>query len=64
MLEETPDSGAEFALKESVAVPALPVALKTMKKGEKASLILKAGCEFVVIMPYCSVCTLQCFRQR
>lgn len=50
VLEESPDSGAEFALKESAPLPALPVALKTMKKGEKASLILKAGCEFSVIM--------------
>jgi len=26
-------------------VPAIPVALKTMKKGEKASLIIKSGCK-------------------
>ena len=46
VLKESPDTGAEFVLKEGVAVPALPIALKTMKKGEKASLVLKAGCEF------------------
>ena len=46
MLKESPEGGAEFVLKEGVAVPALPIALKTMKKGEKASLILKPSCEF------------------
>ena len=45
MLKESSDAGAEFVLKEGVAIPALPIALKTMKKGEKATLILKPGCE-------------------
>lgn len=44
VLKESPQGGAEFILKEGVAVPAIPVALKTMKKGEKASLIIKSGC--------------------
>ena len=48
MLKESPGSGAEFVLKEGVALPALPIVLKTMKKGEKASLLLKPGCEFTV----------------
>ena len=50
MLKESPEAGAEFVLKEGVALPALPIALKTMKKGEKASLILKAGCELAAFM--------------
>lgn len=49
VLKESPDTGAEFVLKEGIAVPALPIALKTMKKGEKASLDLKAGCESLEI---------------
>ena len=51
MLKESPEGGAEFVLKEGVALPALPIALKTMKKGEKASLILKPGCKFAVLTP-------------
>ena len=47
-LKESPQGGAEFVLKEGVAVPALPIALKTMKKDEKVSLILKPGCELLV----------------
>ncbi len=45
VLKQSPEQGAEFVLKEGVAVPAVPVALKTMKKGEKASLIIKSGCK-------------------
>lgn len=45
VLKESPETGAEFVLQEGVAVSALPIVLKTMKKGEKASLLLKAGCE-------------------
>lgn len=45
VLKESPDTGAEFVLKEGVPLPALLIVLKTMKKGEKASLVLKAGCE-------------------
>ena len=55
MLKESPEGGAEFVVKEGVALPALPIALKTMKKGEKASLILRPGCEFTVSMPLCFV---------
>ena len=44
ILKESPKSGAEFVLQEGVAVPAIPLALKTMKMGEKASLIIKPGC--------------------
>ena len=47
VLKQSPDAGAEFVLKEGMDVPALPVALKTMKKGEKASLIIKASCRFL-----------------
>ncbi|KAL3141268.1 hypothetical protein ABBQ38_003603 [Trebouxia sp. C0009 RCD-2024] len=43
VLKESPETGAEFVLQEGVAVSALPIVLKTMKKGEKASLLLKAG---------------------
>lgn len=42
-LKESAEGGNEFVLKEGIAVPAIPVALKTMKKGEKAELILKPG---------------------
>jgi FKBP-type peptidyl-prolyl cis-trans isomerase 2 len=45
IVKQSPEQGAEFVLKEGVAVPAIPVALKTMKKGEKASLIIKSGCK-------------------
>ena len=45
ILKQSPEQGAEFVLKEGVAVPAIPVALKTMKKGEKVSLIIKSGCK-------------------
>ena len=51
MLKESPEGGAEFVLKEGVAGPARPIALKTLKKGEKASLVLKSGCEFAVVTP-------------
>ena len=44
MLKQSPEAGAEFVVKEGVEVPALPIALKTMKKAEKASLIIKANC--------------------
>ena len=44
-LKESSESLNEFVLKEGIAVPAIPVALKTMKKGEKAELILKPGCK-------------------
>ena len=50
-LKESPQGGAEFVLKEGVALPALPIALKTMKKDEKVSLILKPGCELLVSVP-------------
>ncbi|KAL0047086.1 hypothetical protein WJX82_006178 [Trebouxia sp. C0006] len=43
ILKQSPEQGAEFVVKEGVAVPAIPVALKTMKKGEKASLTIKSG---------------------
>ena len=48
VLKESPEAGADFVLKEGVAFPAIPIALKTMKKGEKASLILKPGCELFI----------------
>lgn len=47
VLKQSPEAGAEFVVKEGVEVPALPIALKTMKKGEKASLIIKASCRFL-----------------
>ena len=47
VLKESREAGTDFVLKEGVAIPALPIALKTMKKGEKASLILKPGCELL-----------------
>lgn len=47
MLKQSPEGGAEFVVKEGMEVPAIPIALKTMKKGEKASLIIKASCRFL-----------------
>ena len=51
-LKESSEGGSEFVLKEGIAVPAMPVALKTMKMGEKASLILKPGCKCQCFLRY------------
>lgn len=43
--QESPEDGYEASLDKGVICPAFDIALKKMKKGEKASLVIKSECK-------------------